>query len=177
MKEESDQATTQDAASKERQQEVQSSNATPGNQALTTPTGSDNETAQPASEKETIEPAPAGGRSRTRVILLMSSLGLAVFLAALDQIIVATALPAIARNLEASSSSYAWIASAYLIAVASSIPLWGRLSDIFGRKPSIFSANLIFMVGSVISAVAQSLTTLIAGRAVQGTKLLAHTLV
>ncbi|CAK4034372.1 DNA repair RAD50 [Lecanosticta acicola] len=113
-------------------------------------------------------PAPAGGRSRTQIILLMSSLGVAVFLAAVDQVIVATALPAIADSLGASSSTYAWIASSYLIANASSIPIWGRISDIFGRKPSILSANVIFMVGSLISALAHDLTTLIAGRAVQG---------
>lgn len=126
------------------------------------------ETGVTTTDNNHSEPATASGRSRLRIVLLMSSLGLAVFLAALDQIIVATALPAIARSLGASSSTYAWIASAYLIAVASSIPIWGRVSDIFGRKPSILAANLIFMIGSVISAVAQSLTTLIAGRAVQG---------
>lgn len=131
------------------------------------PTSSDD---SPEAQKATTDAAEstAPTRSRLRIVLLMTSLGLAVFLAALDQIIVATALPVIARELKASSSAYAWIASAYLIANASSIPIWGRISDIFGRKPSILAANALFMIGSLVSALADTLTMLIVGRAIQG---------
>lgn len=124
----------------------------------------------PQNDAKAADPPPAATptRSKTRIALLMTSLGVAVFLAALDQIIVATALPAIADSLGASSTTYAWIASAYLIANASSIPVWGRLSDIFGRKPSLLAANVIFMVGSLVAALAGSVGMLIAARAVQG---------
>jgi MFS family permease len=111
---------------------------------------------------------PPEPRSRTRIVLLMSSLSLVVFLAALDQSIIATALPVIAEDLEASSTTYAWVASSYFVGVASSMPIWGRVSDIFGRKGSILMANGIFMVGSLVCALAPSLTVLIAGRAIQG---------
>src|SRR5438876_11155514 len=81
------------------------------------------------------EIAPYGGRGKGKVILLMIALCMAVFLAALDTVIIATALPTIAKNFKASDSGFAWIGSAYLLASAASVPFWGKTSDIFGRKP------------------------------------------
>ena len=92
----------------------------------------------------------------------------ALFLAALDMTIITTALPVIAEHFEASESGYTWIGSAYLLGCAAAVPLWGKLSDIFGRKPIILCANLVFMVGSLICALSVSLGMLLVGRAVQG---------
>ena len=107
-------------------------------------------------------------RSLTRIVLIMASLCIAIFLAALDSVIVATALPAISSSLHSSDSGYAWIASAYLLSTAASMPVWGRLSDIFGRKPATIGAAAVYFVASIVSALAVSLRMLTVGRAIQG---------
>ncbi|KZL68639.1 mfs drug [Colletotrichum incanum] len=106
--------------------------------------------------------------SRAQTIILMLALCMAVFLVALDAVIIATALPAIAQEVGASDSGFAWIGAAYLLANAASVPFWGKVSDIFGRKPILIIANVVFMAGSLISALARALTMLVAGRVVQG---------
>lgn len=103
-----------------------------------------------------------------KITIIMASLCMALFLAALDITIISTALPTIAGVFKASSADYTWIGSSYLLACASSVPLWGKISDIWGRKPIILVANVIFMIGSLISALANSVGMLIAGRVVQG---------
>ena len=103
-----------------------------------------------------------------KITIIMMSLCMALFLAALDVTIITTALPTIAGHFHASSADYTWIGSAYLLACAASVPLWGKISDIWGRKPIILTANIIFMVGSLIAALANSVKMLIAGRVVQG---------
>jgi predicted MFS family arabinose efflux permease len=107
-------------------------------------------------------------RSKGKSIILMTALCLAIFLAALDGVIITTALPTIAVQFSISDSGYAWIGSAYLLANAVSIVIWTMWSNIFGRKRILLIANYVFMVGSVVSALSQNLTMLIAGRAVQG---------
>lgn len=92
---------------------------------------------------------------------------MAVFLAALDVTIITTALPTISEHFH-SSSGYTWIGSAYLLGNASSVPTWGKISDIFGRKPVLMIANVIFMVGSLVAALSNSIGMLIAARAIQG---------
>lgn len=84
------------------------------------------------------------------------------------QTIISTALPTIADNFHATESGYSWIAASYLLANAACIPLWGKISDIWGRKPIILMANVLFLVGSLICALANNLPMIIAGRAVQG---------
>jgi Arabinose efflux permease len=98
----------------------------------------------------------------------MAALCLAVFLAALDMTIISTALPTIASTFGASESGYSWIASSYLLANAACIPLWGKISDIWGRKYIILLANIIFLVGSLICALAHNMAMIICGRAIQG---------
>lgn len=63
---------------------------------------------------------------------------------------------------------YSWIGSAYLLTYAALTPFWGKTSDIFGRKPVLLAANVVFFVGSLVCALANSIGILIAGRAVQG---------
>lgn len=97
----------------------------------------------------------------------MLALCMAVFLAALDVTIVTTALPTITEHF-GSASGYTWIGSAFMLANAASIPSWGKVSDIFGRKPMLLLANIIFMIGSLVAALSNSIGMLIAARAVQG---------
>ncbi|KAK4184778.1 MFS multidrug transporter-like protein [Podospora australis] len=111
--------------------------------------------------------APAR-RSKLQSVLIMTSLCTAVFLSALDQTIVSTALPTIADHFE-SSSGYVWVGSAFLLAQAVVAPSWGKLSDIWGRKIILLIAVAIFFIGSTLAAAATSLTMLLVGRAVQGT--------
>lgn len=82
--------------------------------------------------------------------------------------IVSTALPKIVAHFKASDSAYSWIASSYLLANASSVGLWGRLSDIWGRKPILSTSIILFLGGSLICALAINVNMLIAGRALQG---------
>lgn len=110
---------------------------------------------------------PQQQRSKGKIALIMLALCLAVFLAALDVTIITTALPTISEEFD-SIAGYTWIGSAFLLANAASIPSWGKVSDIFGRKPMLLAANIIFMVGSLVAALSYSIGMLIAARAVQG---------
>lgn len=79
-----------------------------------------------------------------------------------------TAIPTIAAKFDASQADYTWIGSSFLLASSASTPIWGKLSDIFGRKPAILAANLIFFVGSLLAAVSVNVKMLIAARVIQG---------
>ncbi|KAF2172660.1 hypothetical protein M409DRAFT_16622 [Zasmidium cellare ATCC 36951] len=107
------------------------------------------------------------GRSKGQIAVIMLALCLAVLLAALDATIITTALPTISEHFN-SSAGYVWIGSAYLLANASATPSWAKFSDIFGRKPMLLFANVIFFVGSLVAGLANSIGMLIAARAVQG---------
>ncbi|KAJ5520149.1 Major facilitator superfamily domain general substrate transporter [Penicillium fimorum] len=113
-------------------------------------------------------PSQAAKMGKKKIIVVMTALCLALFLAALDMTIISTALPTIAAQFNASESGFSWIASSYLLANAACIPLWGKISDIWGRKSIIVLANVVFLVGSLICALAHNMATIIAGRAVQG---------
>lgn len=89
-------------------------------------------------------------------------------MAAMDQTIVAAALPKIITSLHASQKKITWIVTAYLLLQAATTPLYGKLSDMYGRKPLILGAILIFWVGSGLSGVAQNATQLTIFRAFQG---------
>lgn len=116
-----------------------------------------------------LAPPPKLGetKSKSMIALIMLSLCIAVFLAALDTTIITTALPTIAEHF-GSASGYTWIGSAYLLGAAASTPIWGKVSDIFGRKPVLLLANIVFFVGSLIAALAVNIGMLIAARAIQG---------
>ena len=100
-------------------------------------------------------------------MLTSSASQMAVFLAALDVTIVTTALPTIAGYFH-TSSGYTWVGSAYLLATAAAAPIWGKLSDIYGRKPTLLAANALFFVGSLIAGLSVSFGMLLAARAIQG---------
>lgn len=99
---------------------------------------------------------------------VMCALCLTLLLSALDITIIATALPTIASTLQATASEYAWVGSAYTLSSTASTPVWAKMSDIFGRKPTIMTAAATFMAGSLIAALAGNIQVLIAGRTVQG---------
>lgn len=102
-----------------------------------------------------------------QILTILGGLMSGMFLAALDQTIVATAARPIADDLN-SLSMQAWITTAYLITATIATPLYGKLSDIYGRKSLYLIAISVFLVGSIASAFAQSMTMLAVSRAVQG---------
>ncbi|KAI9454976.1 MFS general substrate transporter, partial [Lactarius psammicola] len=102
-----------------------------------------------------------------RLWIVFAGLMACTFLAALDQTIVATALPTIVEHL-GEGKNYSWVGSAYLLAASALSPLYGKLSDLIGRKPVLYSVILIFLFASALCGAAQSLTWLIICRAIQG---------
>ena len=100
-----------------------------------------------------------------RVIVL--GIMLTMFLGALDQTIVATALPTIGRHF-GSLDDLSWVVTAYLLTGTASTPLYGKLSDIYGRRGVLLTAIGIFVAGSVACALAPSMTALVLARALQG---------
>jgi EmrB/QacA subfamily drug resistance transporter len=105
--------------------------------------------------------------SHRQIMTILVGLMLGMFLAALDQTIVGTAMPKIANDLHGLNIQ-AWVTTAYLITSTISTPLYGKLSDIYGRKPFYLVAITIFVVGSAASAFATSMYMLAAFRAFQG---------
>ncbi len=118
-----------------------------------------------------MDPAPAAfhhpplDHAAIRRIVLGTML--AMFLSALDQTIVATALATIGRNL-ADVENLSWVVTAYLLTATSVTPLYGKLSDIYGRRNMLLVGIAIFVAGSIAAALAPSMTILIIGRAIQG---------
>jgi EmrB/QacA subfamily drug resistance transporter len=102
-----------------------------------------------------------------RVLVIIGALLLGMLLAALDQTIVATALPTIAGDLHG-LSQLSWVVTAYILASTASTPLWGKLGDLYGRKLFFQAAIVIFLVGSALSGLSTSMIMLIAFRALQG---------
>jgi len=98
---------------------------------------------------------------------ILMSLLLTMFLAALDQTIVATALPTIGRQFQ-DVSSLSWVITAYLLASTAVAPVFGTLADIYGRRGMIIAALSLFVAGSVMCALAPNMTVLILGRGLQG---------
>ncbi len=119
-------------------------------------------------KKQSETPSQSEQLGKARVAVIMLSLCIALFLAALDMTIITTALPAIAGHFSASTSGYTWVGSAYLLACAASVPLWGKFSDVWGRKSVILLANVIFLIGSLLCGVSVTLGMLIGGRVIQG---------
>ena len=99
--------------------------------------------------------------------LAFAGLLLAMLLGSLDQTIVSTALPTVVRDL-GGLDQLSWVVTAYLLGATVSMPLWGRASDVYGRKRLFIAAIVVFLAGSALSGLAGSLGQLIAFRALQG---------
>ncbi len=102
-----------------------------------------------------------------RILAILLALMLGMFLAALDQTIVATALPTIAGDLHG-LNHLSWVVTAYLITSTISLPLWGKFGDLWGRKGFFQLSIVIFLAGSALSGLSQNMIELIAFRAIQG---------
>ncbi len=110
---------------------------------------------------------PTAELSKRQLRLTFLGLILAVLLAALDQTIVATALPTIVGDLNG-LQHISWVITAYILAATIGLPIYGKLGDLFGRKYVFLFAIGVFLLGSVLSGLAQDMTQLIAFRALQG---------
>src|SRR3984885_13804445 len=111
--------------------------------------------------------APQGALTQSEIRTILMSLMLTMFLAALDQTIAATALPTIGRQF-GDVSSLSWVITAYLLASTAVAPVFGTLSDIYGRRATIIASMSLFIVGSVLCAVAPNMPMLIVARGLQG---------
>ncbi|MFI9490688.1 MULTISPECIES: MDR family MFS transporter [Streptomyces] len=120
-----------------------------------------------AQELSPPAPAPGEGRSTRSVLVAIGALLLGMLLAALDQTIVSTALPTIVSDL-GGLDHLSWVVTAYLLAATAATPLWGKLGDQYGRKKLFQTAIVIFLVGSALCGLAQSMPQLIGFRALQG---------
>ncbi|MGH8927267.1 MAG: MDR family MFS transporter [Acidimicrobiia bacterium] len=107
------------------------------------------------------------GMTHRQILVVLSGLMLGMFLAALDQTIVATALPTIVGEL-GGLDHLSWVVTAYLLASTVTAPLYGKISDLYGRKVVFQTAITLFLAGSVLCGVAQNMAQLIAFRGVQG---------
>ncbi|HXW46856.1 MAG TPA: MFS transporter [Streptosporangiaceae bacterium] len=109
----------------------------------------------------------AEARPQQGLLIIFTALMLAILLAALDQTIVATALPTIVGDL-GGLSHLSWVVTAYILATTASTPLWGKLGDQFGRKTLFQASIVIFLIGSALCGQSHSMIELIAFRALQG---------
>jgi EmrB/QacA subfamily drug resistance transporter len=105
--------------------------------------------------------------SRKRIVLTTVAVIGAMFLASIDGTIVSTAMPTIVGDLHG-IDQYAWVFSGFLLAEIATIPLWGRLADMFGRKRIFIAGMSLFLLGSALCGLAPTMTALVAFRAVQG---------
>src|ERR1700683_2278431 len=111
--------------------------------------------------------APRAPLTQSEVRTILMSLMLTMFLAALDQTIVATALPTIGRQF-GDVSSLSWIITAYLLASTAVAPVFGTLSDIYGRRATIIASMSLFIAGSILCGIAPNMPILIIARGLQG---------
>src|SRR5664279_2304036 len=112
-------------------------------------------------------PAPPRPLTHPEIRAIVLGIMLAMFLGALDQTIVATALPTIGRHF-GNLDDLSWVVTAYLLTATATTPLYGKLSDIYGRRGLMLTGIGIFIAGSLACALAPSMTALILGRALQG---------
>ena len=115
----------------------------------------------------TLLPHPQAPATKRELYMVFAGLMLALTLASLDQNIVSTALPRIVSDL-GGLSHLSWVVTAFMVASTTSTPLYGKLSDMYGRKPLFFTAITVFLIGSVLCGMAQTMFQLILFRAVQG---------
>lgn len=117
---------------------------------------------QPSGPGDEIPPL-----TKVQKLSLVLILSVTLFMVALEQTIITSCIPQISAALD-SSDGYTWIGTAYLLASCSVLPIAGKLSDIYGRKPIILGGEGFFLIGSAICGSARSMNTLIGGRAIQG---------
>jgi len=115
----------------------------------------------------TLEEDPALGLSQRAKMEILIAVMLGLFLGALDQTIVGPALPTIVTQLSG-NDYYVWAVTIYLLTSTISVPFWGKLSDLYGRKPIFMIGIVIFLIGSALSGLSQNMAMLILFRGIQG---------
>jgi EmrB/QacA subfamily drug resistance transporter len=114
-----------------------------------------------------LDDDPALGLPTRQKMEILFAVMLGLFLGALDQTIVGPALPTIVTQLQG-NDIYVWAVTIYLLTSTISVPFWGKLSDLYGRKPLFIVGIVIFLVGSALSGLSQDMTQLITFRGIQG---------
>ncbi|MHB8960722.1 MAG: MFS transporter, partial [Candidatus Limnocylindrales bacterium] len=110
---------------------------------------------------------PALGLARRTKFEILAAILLAMFLGALDQTIVGPVLPRIVGDLNG-ADYYTWVVTAYLLTSTVTVPVYGKLSDLYGRRPMLLLGIVLFLVGSALSGLSQSMWQLILFRGIQG---------
>src|SRR4051794_33230145 len=116
-------------------------------------------------------PAPAvhqGRMTHREILSALSGMLLAMFVAFLSSTVVSNALPTIITDLRGTQSQYTWVVTATLLASTASTPIWGKLADLFSKKLLIQLAIVVFIAGSMLAGLSQSVSTLIGWRVLQG---------
>jgi EmrB/QacA subfamily drug resistance transporter len=126
----------------------------------------------PREERAAAPPGGGGAQSLMgldprKKLTILGAILLTLFLASLDQTVVGTALPRIVTDLNG-ASLYAWVVSAYLLSSTITVPIYGKFSDVFGRKPMLMIGVCLFLLGSWLSGTSQTMQELVAFRALQG---------
>ncbi|MFC4336310.1 MDR family MFS transporter [Salininema proteolyticum] len=119
------------------------------------------------SEKPAEADVPGTLLPKRQLIALFGALMVTMFMAALDQSIVGTALPTIVGDLQG-MDEYTWVVTAYLVALTATTPLYGKLSDQFGRRRVIVTAIVIFLIASALAGISQNMWQLVVFRGLQG---------
>ncbi|MBB2976173.1 EmrB/QacA subfamily drug resistance transporter [Microbacterium endophyticum] len=119
------------------------------------------------SDQQSAGSGTGGSVNKRRIGTMFAGLLVAMFLASLDQTIFSTALPTIVGELNGVDHML-WVTTAYLVAATIMMPIYGKMGDLLGRKNIFIAALTLFLVGSVVGGLAQDMTWLIIGRAIQG---------
>ncbi|MFO7169266.1 MAG: MFS transporter, partial [Chloroflexota bacterium] len=105
--------------------------------------------------------------TQRRTIVITAGLMLSLFLVSMESTVVSTAMPTIVSQL-GGLEAYSWVFTAFMLASTTTVPLYGKLSDLYGRRPVYAVAMVIFLLGSVLCGTARSMPQLIAFRTIQG---------
>ena len=125
--------------------------------------------APPEGTGQDTAPAEQQGRMSHRQILsALSGMLLAMFVAFLSSTVVSNALPTIITELRGTQGQYTWVVTATLLASTASTPIWGKLADLYSKKTLLQVSIVVFVVGSMLAGLAQSVEVLIAWRVLQG---------
>jgi EmrB/QacA subfamily drug resistance transporter len=116
---------------------------------------------------ETTRPASKAGEVPLTTTLTLLGIALGIFMGALENTIVGTAMPTVIATL-GGIEIYSWVAVAYVLTSTVMTPIWGKMADLIGRRPAMFGGLFLFIVGSALSGAAHSMGQLIAFRALQG---------
>ncbi len=114
-----------------------------------------------------VDTAAPGGLTHRRILIIYGALMVGTLLAALDQTIIATALPTIVGDL-GGLNHLSWVVTAYLLTSTCSTPVWGKLGDLHGRKRMFQASIVVFLIGSILSGLSESMMQLVLFRGLQG---------